>query len=126
MTAAKGPTRKPDWRVSTPSQIDPDRWVDIGAAWSGETESGQRYMNVQLDVMPVVGRLTLFPWSRDSVRSCDDKIRYSSETAAANAARALNAKAGTPDSLEGYHCERCGRWHVSRKSPAVGEEGDAP
>ena len=23
--------RKPDWRVATPSQLDPERWVNIGA-----------------------------------------------------------------------------------------------
>jgi uncharacterized protein (DUF736 family) len=57
--------RKPDWRVSTPSQIDPDRWIDIGAAWDGETDEGNEYISVQLDVMPTVGKLTLFPWERE-------------------------------------------------------------
>lgn len=57
------PPRKPDWRVSTPSQIDPDCWVDVGAAWNGETNDGKKYVSVQLDVMPTVGKLTLFPIS---------------------------------------------------------------
>lgn len=52
--------RKPDWRVATPSQLDPDRWIDIGAAWRGKTREGDEYISVQLDVMPV-GKLTLFP-----------------------------------------------------------------
>lgn len=53
--------RKPDWRVATQSQIDPERWIDIGAAWDAETDQGKRYITVQLDVMPTIGRLTLFP-----------------------------------------------------------------
>jgi uncharacterized protein (DUF736 family) len=53
--------RKPNWRVSTPSQLDPDRWIDIGAAWDGTTDDGQKYISVQLDVMPTIGKLTLFP-----------------------------------------------------------------
>lgn len=57
--------RKPDWRVSTPSQIDPERWIDIGAAWNGETDEGTKYMTVQLDVMPTIGKLTLFPWAKE-------------------------------------------------------------
>ena len=57
----KGPPRKPDWSVSTPSQLDPDRWVTIGAAWKSETEHGVSYISVHLDVMPITGRLSLFP-----------------------------------------------------------------
>jgi len=57
-------TRKPDWRVSTPSQLVPDRWIDIGAAWDGKTDEGNKYISVQLDVMPTIGKLTLFPWER--------------------------------------------------------------
>lgn len=53
--------RRPDWKVATPSQVDPDRWIDIGAGWNGQTDQGKHYINVQLDVMPNVGRLTLFP-----------------------------------------------------------------
>jgi uncharacterized protein (DUF736 family) len=55
------PSRKPDYRVATPSQLDPDRWIDIGAAWEGRTDSGATYISVQLDVMPTIGKLTLFP-----------------------------------------------------------------
>lgn len=60
------PPRRPDWRVSTPSQLDPDRWIDIGAAWSDKTKEGGKYISVQLDVMPAVGKLTLFPWTREA------------------------------------------------------------
>jgi uncharacterized protein (DUF736 family) len=50
--------------VSTPSQIDPDRWVTIGAAWKARTDNGNgiEYISVQLDVMPNTGRLSLFPF----------------------------------------------------------------
>lgn len=52
---------KPDFRVATPSQLNPNRWVDIGAAWHSRTEDGGAYISVQLDVMPSTGKLTLFP-----------------------------------------------------------------
>lgn len=55
---------KPDWRVSTPSQIDPDRWIVIGAAWNSQTDEGSKYVTVHLDVMPTTGRITLFPWMK--------------------------------------------------------------
>lgn len=54
-------SRKPDWKVSTPSQLNPDRWVDIGVAWNSKAEGGDNYISIQLDVMPAVGKLTLFP-----------------------------------------------------------------
>jgi uncharacterized protein (DUF736 family) len=53
--------RKPDWRVCTPSQLDSDRWVEVGAAWRGKTHQGEEYISIQLDLMPIVGKLTLFP-----------------------------------------------------------------
>lgn len=53
--------RKPDWRVCTPSQLDPDRWVEVGAAWRGKSRHGEEYISVQLDLMPIEGKLTLFP-----------------------------------------------------------------
>ena len=61
--------RKPDWSVNTPSQIDPDRWVKIGAAWDSKTEEGVSYVSVQLDVMPVTGRISLFPWAKGAKRA---------------------------------------------------------
>lgn len=64
--------RRPDWRVSTPSQLDPSRWVDIGAAWDGSTDDGRKYVSVQLDVMPPTGKLTLFPFK--------DKAKKTKET----------------------------------------------
>jgi uncharacterized protein (DUF736 family) len=55
------PPRKPDYRVATPSQVVPSRWVNIGSAWDCRTEDGGAYIGVQLDVMPPTGKLTLFP-----------------------------------------------------------------
>lgn len=66
------PPRKPDWSVSTPSQIDPNRWVTIGAAWKSRTDNGVEYVSVQLDVMPSTGRLSLFPFREKKSRGSDD------------------------------------------------------
>lgn len=69
---SKGPQRRPDWRVSTPSQVDTSRWVDIGVAWNSNTDDGNTYIGVQLDVMPPTGKLTLFPF-KDKMKPKKDK-----------------------------------------------------
>lgn len=68
---SKGPARKPDFSVSTPSQIDPERWVTIGAAWKSATDSGIEYIGVQLDVMPTTGRLSLFPFREKKAKGAE-------------------------------------------------------
>ena len=138
------PPRKPDWRVSTPSQIDPKRWVDIGAAWSSVTDEGIAYVSIQLDVMPVTGKLSLFPSkgktavddmstaepvmtepsSADASMDaplCSKRLAYSSEGAAGRAAAAMNRRPNVRNEVEAYVCATCEGWHVGRKK----EQADA-
>ena len=47
-------------------------------------------------------------------RTCEKKVRYSSEQSATKAATAMNAKPSTRKTLEAYPCAFCNAWHVGR------------